>query len=198
MKDFEVIPEELESYSLFLVRIPKALNKKLLDSIFKDLARSGRIFSFERLIKGEKGALVLFGPDSLMSKYKDSLNLLEIEDYTNISLDQVSGWEMGIKTLYPKEVKGYFKKFPKLLSDEQFFWQVIISEGVQIRAVLICKDLLRRRELTNILQNLSPHLKKTQRNFSSTQIIDFYKKRSFSEENKFLFNSSDILHLLAI
>lgn len=196
MRDFEEIPEEAEKYSLFLIRTPQALNQKLLDSIYQDSISSGLAFSFERLIKGEKGALVLFAPVNLKAKYQETLNLVEIEDFTTVDLNFVSTWEVLGKG------KNYFKKFPKLLEDEQFWWQLILlgkKEGVfqvQIRAVLVSPDSLRRRKLTEILEEKND-LNKIPK-ASNSQIVDSYKKRSFTKETSAPLDTKDILNLILI
>lgn len=203
MKDFEEIPSEAEEYGLFLVKVPSALNKKLLDTLYADSLSLGLAVSFERLIKGEKGALVLFFPKSLMPKYQASLGLLEIEDYTEVDLNFVSGWEVGVNSqVEVGRGKNFFKKFPKLLEPEQFFWQIILlakkteAFQVQIRAVLISPDPLRRRKLTEILEERSylSNLPKA----ASAQIVASYQKRSFTKETSNLLNTKDILRLLVI
>ena len=196
MRDFEEIPEEIEKYNSYLVRLPQQVNKKLLDSIYEDSLSSGLAFSFERLIKGEKGALVFYAPAILAPKYQEVLGLVEIEEYTNCDMNLVSSWEALGKG------KNYFKKFPKLDELEQFWWQLILlgrKENmfqVQIRAVLISQDPLRRRKLTEILEERD-QLNKLPK-ASNTQTVGAYQKRSFTKDTSSLLASKDILHLLTI
>lgn len=180
MKDFTQVPHE-EEYSLFLIRKLKHLDTNLLESIKKHLAKQNLLLSFERLFKGNQSALVVYGPKHLLLGYKDTLDLLELDDYTNVDSSTVSAWEMGIKN--SQEI---FKRLPQLHDDEQFFWQVIISGkfNPQITAVVISQDPLRRHTLSSSFQNLAPQrVFKLPKAFSNTQLLDFYKIRSLRGGN---------------
>src|SRR3989338_11196841 len=78
MRDFTEVAHKGEEYSLFLIRQNTGLNVQLLNSIHDNLLSSGSIISFERLVKGQKSALAVFGPKKLLMSYKDFLNLLEL------------------------------------------------------------------------------------------------------------------------
>lgn len=206
MKDYQEIPEKTGTdYGLFLIKRSEALTKELLTSVHDNFLKAGGIISFERLVKGDKSALVVFGPKGILTGFKDTLNLLELEEYTGINVKEASAWEVGVKG------GQYFKNFPSLSSDEQFWWQLVMSakkgksspdklfQG-QIRAVIVCDDRSRRAYLNQILQNLaSGKFIKLPKAFSTEQIVDFYQKRSFQPNGKSAsLSSSEVMELLLI
>ena len=97
MRDFTHIPDSQKEYGLYLIRNPSALNKHFLDSLIDYLVKSGAYISFERLFKGNKSTLVIFGPKILLAKYDDILNILELEDYTDVEIEHITAWEAGVK-----------------------------------------------------------------------------------------------------
>ena len=182
MRDFKKIPGE--DFGLFLIRKTKALDSIFLDSLHSDILRLDLNISFERLIKGDKSALVTYLPKALAQKYKDSLDLLELEDYVGVNINHVLAWEASLN----KGSEKYFKNFPPIGKDEQFWWQFVLlaeserSFSLQIKAV-----------------SISPN------NFDSTkistpsQLIDFYRKRTFTKGSKVSgLDSSDVLKLLTL
>lgn len=206
MKDYREIPEKTgESYGLFLIRRSRALTKELLNALHDNFLQTGLVISFERLVKGDKSALVVFGPKGILTGFKDTLNLVELEEYTGINVKEASAWEVGVKG------GQYFKNFPSLSADEQFWWQLVLSakkgksasdklfQG-QIRAVVVCEDHSRRVHLSQILQNLAPgKFIKLPKAFSTEQIVDFYQKRSFQPNGKSAsLSSSEVMELLLI
>lgn len=203
MKDYQEIPIfSREDFSLFLIRNYQGLNEQMLSMLYEDLIQSGLNISFERLFKGKESAIVIFGSSQILRKYKDTLNLLELEDYTNIELGNISSWEMGFK----EGGEALFTKIPELKDSEQIWWQLLLwvnkdkvnSFQSHIRVAVISNDKYRRKELAQGLQKISPeYLYKLPKAFSDTQIIDFYKKRSFPSrsKNKSL-TSSQILKLI--
>lgn len=128
MKDFAEKPSALgKDYALFLIRNPQALSEKLLEELHALTFKTGHIITLERLFKGAKSAVVVFGPKSILDNYPD-LNLLELEDYTTVNEDHVITWEIGTKDpvlfhFYPISV---FKQLPKLGEDQQFWWQLTL------------------------------------------------------------------------
>lgn len=185
MKDFAQTPQSNDDYSLFLIRNVSGLNGQLLNSIRANV-KSALNISFERLFKGKKSALVVFGPRKPLLNYKDSLDLLELEDYTNVNAEHISCWEVAIKNNAPSGEK-LFINLPEFSDTEQFFWQVIFSNLLQpqIRAVVVSDDNGSRDNLTQALQNISPKmLTRLPKAFSNAQLLDFYQKRSFVKSNK--------------
>lgn len=208
MHDFqEIHPQTGENFSLFLIRNTPGLNKQLIEALYDDLAKSKLTVSFERLFKGPKSALVIFGPKTLLTKYTNTLNLLELEDYTDIDINQTVAWEMTVKD--GKWEEGRIPaNLPTLSEQEQFWWQVIawINDkendkfSLHIRAVVTSVDQFRLKELAKSLQNLaSARLVKLPKAFSNAQLLDFYKKRSFIKGNTNLdLNPDQILQLISL
>lgn len=194
MRDFTEISTSNEEYSLFLIRKAERLNVELLNSIHNSLLRTNSIISFEKLFKGKNSAMVVFGPGKLLMAYKDLLDLLELEDYTNVNVEEIFTWEVGIKNNGQRAPEGevdngqkMFGNLPQLLETEQFWWQVIFSgdQKAQITAVVISTDAKNRNSLTNNLQLLAPErLIKLPKAFSNAQLLDFYQKRSLRKDNK--------------
>lgn len=212
MKDYAEIYEGTgQNFCLFLVRKTSGLNSQFFKFLHDDLLVSGKNISFERLFRGKESALVVFGPADLLTHFKDSLDLLELEDYTNVGQDY-SGWEVGFKervqgTGY--RVEGIFDGLPQFSNSDQFWWQLILWAGKdkqtsglfqsQIRAVIVSGDPARRKSLTQSLQSLaSGQLFKLPGVFSSEQIINFYKKRSFQKNENPDLNFGSILKLLQV
>lgn len=186
MRDFQDTSPKESEYGLFLIRKSQNLNKALLN-FFQDSLKLGGIVSFERLFKGSKSALVVFGPKELIGAYP-SLDLLELEDYTDVDLEQISAWEIGMQN-----GGQIFKSLPKLAEGEQFWWQIILSGyfQVQIRAVIVSADASRRKELSDRLVQLSNA-------FSDAQVFDAYKSRSFNKDNLSSLPAEKVLALLTI
>ncbi len=201
MRDFTETQTQGEEYSLFLIRNTNKLNRELFSLFRNDLLHSGSFISFEKLFKGKKSALVVFGPRKLLINYKDTLSLLELEDYTNVNVEQISAWEVGLKnTAEIDNGQKLFEGLPPMLETEHFWWQMILPASFkpQIRAVLVSPDQLSRNNLTNVLQTLKPHrIPKLPKAFSNIQLLEFYQKRSYRKDNKNpVISSEEILQLL--
>lgn len=199
MRDFTEIPQGQDEYSLFLIRKSHQLDGQLFNSIRQQLLLHNTFISFERLFKGKKSALVVFGPRKLLLNYKDILDLLELEDYTNVDIEHFFAWEVGIKK-GAQLTQKLFTHLPHFLEKEEFWWQVILSASfkAQITAILVSEDATRRNQLVQNLQNLAPdRIIKLPKAFSNTQILDFYKKRSFRKDSHHpVLTSEATLHLL--
>lgn len=211
MRDFQQIPSITQEYSLFLIRNTKALDKSVLDTLYNELSKSDLIISFERLIKGNKSALVVFGPTKLISSFKDSFDLLELEDYTNVDLEKISAWEVGV-TNGAVESGKVFKSLPQLSDSEQFWWQLVLkvkkldskqtkSFQSQIRAVVVSEDGSKRKKVADtFLKDLkSENIFRIPKSFSDSQIIDFYKNRAFmKDKNNPILNLNEVYKLLTL
>lgn len=181
MRDYQEVPEG--ENGLFLIRQSQHL---------KDMLNSGTNLVLERLFKGKKAALVVFGQKQILEKYKGHLGLLELEDYTNVDKTQVVAWEIGVKEI--KE--GIFQDLPVLQDTEQFWWQV---STYHIRAILVAEDPIRRKELTQKLQNIAPErVFKLPKAFSNAQLLDLYKKRSFQQKSDIKLDVESILKLISL
>lgn len=145
MGDFKESPSESkELYSLFLIRNPQALTAGILDYIYQSTLDNGLIVSLELLFKGDRSALVIYGPQEILQPLSNTLELLELEDYSfrldpTQMADKYAGWEMGVKrheSLLP--VIDFEQYIPRLKANEQFWWQVLIRpEYNQIHNQLI-------------------------------------------------------------
>lgn len=177
MKDFRISSKDLTlEMGLYLIRKPKSLTSDLLASLQKRVEKDDLIVSLERLFKGRESALVLYGPKNLLLNFSKNLDLLEVEDYSQLSKD-ASAWEIDVREKdYP--ISGsLFSQFPKLERQEQVWYQMVlqIKKGAdrkfrcQIRAAFLSSDRKRLKELSQNLQ------------VSSLQIMDFYKKRSIGK-----------------
>jgi hypothetical protein len=200
MRDYSEDPEKDRNYSLFLIRNTQGLTPSVLSSIRNELSESKAIISFERLLKGRKSALVIFGPRDLVLNHKTSLDLLELEDYTNVSVEEISAWEAGIKK-DTKITQKLFQNIPNLLENEQFWFQAILPSTLkpQLTGVFISTDESRRHTVTPALQNLSHEVHKLPKAFSNAQLLEFYQKRSYRRDNKnHHLKEEEILQLLLI
>ncbi len=208
MRDYAEIHEVAgEGYSLFLIRKPAGLNNQFFTFLHDGLISTGKNISFERLYRGKESALVVFGPVDLLTHFKDSLDLLELEDYASTS-QQLTGWEVMFKKNQADTQPGkMLEGLPQFLDTDQFWWQVILWVNKsdtkallfssQIRAVVACEDPARRKTLVRVLQNLpSGQLFRLPKVFSSEQISDLYKKRSFQKNNNSALDFDSILKLL--
>lgn len=197
MREYQEIPfKSKEEYSLYLIRNTINLDAKHLISLREHIATDGLLISIERLFKGQKAALTIFGPKRIMESFRVDLGLLELEDYSlNLNSADMHIWEMGTKNkaLNVEREQPIFKNLPVLSEEEQFFWQVILGakEGKseafqsQIRAAVYSKDPARRRELAHFFQNLSGgSLIKVPRPYSLEQMTLFYRLRSLSKDSQ--------------
>lgn len=215
MKDYQEISSQTgEEYGVFLIRKPYQFGPDVLASLHKDCLASGLVISFERLVKGSKAALVVYGSKKLLNSHANTLDLVELEDYVINTPENISAWEVGTKNnskLGIESVKNYFQKFPLLSEEEQFWWQLVLvankdllnpkkSFQAQIRAVLHSPDQTKRVNLAKTLQNLAPDkLTKLPKAFSDAQLIDFYQKRSLRRDDKNpLLLSEEVVQLLLL
>lgn len=186
MRDYHEVPSPKREYSLFLIRQTNNLDEQLLNALLYEQKLENSLISFERLIKGNKSALVIFGPKQLLLSHQSTLNLLELEDYTNIDKRQISVWDVV-------EIKN----FPILEADEQFWYQLLLwphknNFHLQTRVAIISTDPERRK-------SLSQGLIKLPKAFSNDQLLDFYQKRSFQKaERTNAISSAEVLQLLSI
>lgn len=190
MANFQEIPQGSKGdYGLFLIRKTAYLTDQILDILWEDLKKSGLVISFERLIKGRESSLVVFGPREFLNPYTRSLDLLELEDYTDVSLDNISGFELGTKG-NSKDAQnyltGFFRHFPQLGPDESIWWQLILKAKkdqtfeLQPRVVIYSEDRGRREVLSSNLHHLAEgFLTRVPKPFSTAQVLGFYKMRSF-------------------
>lgn len=181
-----------EESALYLIRNLNNLNGKLLESLRGHISSAGLAVSIERLFKGRKAALTIFGPKRIIEKFKAELDLLELEDYTlGLSGEDLHMWEVGARNPKKHNLSGIFSKFPSLGEEDQFFWQIVLGAkngrepvfASQIRAAVFSKDPVRRKQLAPLFQNLSEELVKIPQSFPPLQQLSFYKQRSLGKES---------------
>src|SRR3990167_440594 len=100
MSDYREVPAPSVPFSVFLVGNPQALTLGNLQKLGEAFIKGKFIFSFERLFKGPKRALVVFGPVDVLQPFSQSLGLTEIEDYSRTVTGKMRAklWENGCKT----------------------------------------------------------------------------------------------------
>lgn len=129
MKDFQDKPEKLGSqYAPFLIRNTTALTEDLLKQLHNEIFKKGQLISLERLFKGLRSALIIYGPKEILVRYSEPLKLIELEDYTGVNIEHLSVWEVGVKELtsLKENLPNLFKELPQLLDQEQFWWQLVL------------------------------------------------------------------------
>ena len=180
MKDFTETP--IGDNALYLIR-NKHKFSEALQTILQQMQNSSLSISFERLFKGKKSALVVFGPKKLLEKLVPILDLIELEDYTDVDKGQVTAWE--VKALEKP------KSLPELDENEHFWWQLILwgNLNAQSRCILVSNNADKKKALDQIL----PRLPKA---FSNEQMLDFYKKRSFQSVFESKYSLPQLLEFL--
>ncbi len=201
MRIFELKPNLKYEHATFLIRNPEQLNPQLLSSIFADLAKMNLMISLERLFRGNQSALVIYGPKNILLKYKEKLDLLELEEYANVDINNIAVWEVGVK-----DIKQFKANLPELLEKEQVWVQLILKMGgkdlslipTQMRIAVFSENLTRLKELTeNVQKSYENILPKIPKPYSKNQLLSFYKSRSFIKESgkNIKLNQEDVLNL---
>lgn len=210
MRNFREVPQAQEKdYGLFLIRKTINITLDLLDQLHSLIRREGFIVSFERLFKGNESTLVLFAPRRIAQDYLDLLDLIEIEDYTDVPKEGILGFEMGTKKSDHKKNKNlqnFFANFPKLEDSETVWWQLIIMAKkerffeVLPRVIIKGRDLIRAAEIEKKLHHLAGgFLIKIPKPYSKGQILQFYKQRNFGKDmHNPTITSNEILNLIKL
>jgi hypothetical protein len=215
MKDYQETPAKHSGFGIFLIQNPQTFNNAVLRSLYSDAQKRQAIITVERLFKGSKSALIITGNREILEKYTQILNLLELEDFTNLLEDYLVAWEIGLKegTSRPIKIDDIFKDMPIFETNEQFWWQLTFHAPVfkkhtlidffswlilgkkasattfkcQIRAVLYSPDANRRAKFSEELQRLGePILTKIPRPITSSQMFHNYKMRSIFPADSYL------------
>ncbi len=226
MKDYQETPAKHSGFGIFLIQNPLNFNNSLLKSLYQSSQKSNSVITLERLFKGSKSALIITGPKEILEKYSEILNLLELEDFTNVSEDYILAWEDGLKDVAdrPITIPNIFQNVPELEVEEQFWWQVTLQTSLtkkhsiadflawlilakkspdltfkcQIRAVLYSPNPDRRSELGQLEKIGEPQLVKIPRPITSAQILSNYKLRSIAPADPYLSDLTvdEVLQLL--
>lgn len=185
MRDFQELPNSQIKYGLFLIRQPAQFSADILNLIYTQIAQEGLSISLERLFKGKKSTLVIFGPKKVLETL-GKLDLLELEDYVGPERGDVSAWEVGVKSNKDNSpIKRFFKDLPPLDVEEEFWWQIVLGPSFQsqIRAVIVSPNLQRRGDLSQNIQRLPlGRLTKIPKPFTKNQFLDFYQRRSLNHD----------------
>lgn len=213
MADYHKEPRHLSTaYSLFLISKLSNLNSETLNKLYKSTLAEGLIISFERLFKGSRTALTVFGPKEILKPFTEDLGLLEIEDYsrkTSIVLDkdlnsgkQPLAWEVGLKLQAQegKPLENIFVGLPELGDEEEFWWQLVLQPmkkkhkdlDVSFQAVIRAVTLSESQERTQELQKEYLKIGKEQglalfpQAYSTLQLIKLYQERTMPSGSTFL------------
>lgn len=222
MRDYHELPLHSQAvYSLFLVKNEAGLTEDLLKRISEIIGKKRLIISFERLFKGLKKALVVYGPVIILEQLNKELDLTELEDYSlknkQLSKQNILSWEVSSKYFQKNnETSLRFTEVIKDLSDnEELWWQLILQPRCDrndlqpmfkaiIRVAVISAD---KQKSQNIKLNLEKHIKESgllvlPQAYSSTQILQFYQQRSLpqklftKEDGHFMISSYEVKYLL--
>lgn len=188
MRTFEDIPPQIY-YGLFLVRQPDEFNLDILKKICQLAKEKKWIISFEKLVKGEEQALIIYGPTALSSLFPD-LGLLELEDY--VRPEHISGWvAVPAHPQQSREVKGQIDlNLPNLDSEQQVFLQIVsvpqagqeVKFDSSIRIVVVEKDPSLRVALAKKINQLfiqGAGLKRQSAGQSMQALYEAFKNRAF-------------------
>ncbi len=214
IKDWQETPKDFNlAYSLYLIQKVENLTEEIIDKLYLATSSNHAIISFERLLKGEKVALVVFGPVANLRPYISALELLELEDFSKKEIEgQIRAWEMGLKNPVPtlKMDKMWLDEKPHLEEGEQFWWQIILQPAskknnlffaAELRAVLLAKDKKRADELEKNLCRIGSTvgLSILPQIYSASQILKFYSLRSMPHGHAPInVKSCEILSLLSV
>ncbi|MBI4040047.1 hypothetical protein HY389_01690 [Candidatus Daviesbacteria bacterium] len=117
--------------ALYLIRRPQMLTNELLDRLYQAVDRSKYILAFERLFKGDKSALVVYGPKLILNTFSTDLDLLELEDYCqNLDINLVSVWEMTAEPLTGQD--HLFTSLPSLGLNDELWWQLVLQPKASV------------------------------------------------------------------
>lgn len=200
MRNYQQKPSHFKTeYTLYLVQRPEQLTPEVVEELYKDALPTRAIISFEKLARGLRRALVIYGPVPLLQKYVQPLGLIELEDYTeNVPVEQQTVWEVG-----SKGTPGTLL-LPDLRDEEEFWWQIVlqpVAGGIEkhyamaakrspehhaatrfsamVRATLAVAEEHRRKLLSEELMKSSHQagLLRLPSDYTSPQLAKLYKER---------------------
>lgn len=221
MKDYHEIPVHSKTaYSLYLIKDEVKLTVDLLTRINSIIDQKRLVISFERLCKGSKKALVVYGPVAILKTFFEELNLMELEDYAldNIETQPRLSWEISSNNFqgHPEKCVGFYDALKDLKDEEQFWWQLVLQpqcekRGISlmfkamIRVVVISASDEKNKEIKQTLDKIikDSELLALPQVYSSAQIFKFYQQRSISQtlltkdEGHFICSVDDVSQLLS-
>lgn len=198
MQDYMEKPADYSvSNALYLIQKPEGLTEELIGEIYQTLLPSNQVISFEKLYKGEKRALVVYGSVEILKNFEQKLHLLELEDYTKkISEDDIksaegkfSAWEVGLKKDGHSltELVKIDDLIPGLSPGEEFWWQAVLQPLkdkvvflASLRAVLITSNFKRNQEVREVLSKFGEDqgLAVLPQAFTTSELIKSYRERA--------------------
>lgn len=191
------------NYSLYLVRKTEFVTSELINKLYQSILAEGLIISFERLFKGFKKALVVFGPVHILSRYSQIMGLLELEDYTKeIDPDQFLFWEMGSKEKGVLVFKENLSLNAALHNHEQLWWQVVLQPvkggllfNTAVRAAVVSSDNARSQALRQEFSSVNPLVMLPQLKTNS-QLAKIFRERSISSDEAIPVSLDSVVYLL--
>lgn len=189
------------SYSLYLIGKPDQLNIEIIGRLHEAMLRQNLIISFERLFRGDKRALVVFGPVLVLQPFMETLGLSELEDYSRRiesgkteTIPFMSAWEVGVKGSAPPEIviNNLRSYIPQLEDNEEFWWQLVMQPAGKmglmnfqaiIRAVLLVGNQSRAKILQKDLLEIGGEAGLTQlpQAYSTARLVKFYQDRALPQ-----------------
>jgi hypothetical protein len=202
MRDYKMRPLDITAdYGFFLIKKPENLTPEVINLIGEKLKSAKMIFALERLIKGGKTALCIFGPKTSLAFFSDLLGLFELLDYSkNADPKNISVWGLG-----PRSAGSNFSSFVSrmipLNPSEEAWIQIVLEPNekndflVSIKGCCVCSDALRR---TKILESISRDFIKVPHPFSAVQMLKTYTERVFDKSGSFKANAQSIYQLVSV
>lgn len=208
------------AYSLYLIKNEAGLSEDLLLHLNSIIKKMQLIISFERLCKGSKKALVVYGPAIIIKQFMQELNLIELEDYTleNRQMPSILAWEISAKEFKKtdKKVLGFLEAAKDLSENEEIWWQIVTQpqrerDNLQpalktlIRVIVSSNSDVKNQEVKKNLEQIikDSSLLTLPQTYPSSQVLQFYQQRSLpkqlfsTSEGHFLCFSEDLNFLLS-
>lgn len=127
------------NYSIFLIGNLEALTPEVFSNLYQATLKQGLVLSFEKLFKGSKKALVIYGPTQVLKSLSPDLGLVELEDYTirlntqdNSLPGGVLAWEAVIKDSKATSSDNNLFEAPRLSQDEEIWYQMVLQPQAEI------------------------------------------------------------------
>lgn len=201
--DYQDLPPAGE-HSVYLIRNLGGVNEAFLSELNKRLKEENQIVSLEKLFKGNREALLIYGPKHLVESFPE-LDLLELEDYTRIPERDLLCWEIVPK---PQKHKTDLVLPTMDIGDsEQIFYQIALQKNkasfqATIRVVVVSSEITGKLRLMNTLNRLLQQRGFIRKNLKKTSatVYKAYRKRTATPKEIFSFNLKyqSLLKLLSL
>lgn len=196
MNDYQELPwSKTSAYALFLIRKPLFLTAEVLKNLHEKLLPEKMLLSLERLGRGARVAVVVYGPEAILHPLKDVLGLLELEDYSQKIAGREAGaavWEMGLKSSLQELTEGEAVDFPVPEEKEEIFWQLVLSPQKNgsfkavARALVLADNHAQAQFLEEkVIKSLAPKgLAVLPQPYSADQRFKVYQQRSIPKSSE--------------